>query len=166
MATGEAEFVQLINKNRGILYKIARIYTDNLADREDLVQEMLLHLWKNFAGFEGRSAFSTWMYRVALNTAITFIRKAQKRPLLTNDAEAAWQHVADETSSGRDEKTELLYKAVQHLNSIEKALIFFYLEGLPHREIGLQLGITDNNARVKLNRTCTKLQGIINKMRQ
>ena len=164
MSAAEAEFVQLINKNRGILYKIARMYTDNLADREDLVQEMLLHLWKSFAHFEGRSAFSTWMYRVALNTAITFIRKEQKKPVMASDAEAAWQHIVEESSVGKEEKTELLYRAVQQLNNVEKALIFYYLEGFPHREIGLQLGITDNNARVKLNRTCTKLQGIINKM--
>jgi RNA polymerase sigma-70 factor (ECF subfamily) len=160
----ESEFLQLINKNRGILYKIARMYTDNVADREDLVQEILLHLWKSFAHFEGRSAFSTWMYRVALNTAITFIRKEQKKPVLAGDAEAAWQHLAEDMHTDKDERTALLYKAVQQLNNIEKALIFYYLEGLPHRDIGLQLGITDNNARVKLNRTCTKLQAIINKM--
>lgn len=140
------------------------MYTDNLQDKEDLVQEMLLHLWKSFAHFEGRSSFSTWMYRVALNTAITFIRREQKKPDMAAEPEAIWQQIPDELPTGKGEKIECLYKAVQQLNEIEKAIIFYYLEGFSHKEIGLQLGISDGNARVKLSRACDKLQQIIQQM--
>ena len=103
--------------------------------------------------FEGKSSFSTWMYRVAVNTAITFLRKEKRQPILVTETENLPELRTDDHASEQAQQMKIFYKAVQYLNSIEKALIFYFMEGLSHREIGSQLGITENNARVKLSRT-------------
>jgi len=133
---------------------------DNQEDREDLFQEMIFQLWRSFSNFEGKSLFSTWMYRVALNTALVYIKKDKKQ--IKGEELTDRLDVVDYTDHGqKEEQLTYFYKAVHELNDIEKALIFLFLEGLSHREIGLQLGITEGNARVKLNRTKDKLQAII-----
>ncbi len=133
---------------------------DTEADRQDLIQEMMVQLWRSFSSFNGSSQFSTWMYRVALNTALTCLRKNKKHSdhLVYTDA----PEVADNSSHPQKQvQLDIFYAATQHLNPVEKALIFYFMEGLSHKEIGLQLGISEVNARVKLNRTKEKLQKII-----
>ncbi|TJZ61497.1 RNA polymerase sigma factor [Sphingobacterium olei] len=158
--TKEQEFIQLITQHKGILYKVSRLYMDQLDDQEDLTQEIIFQLWKAYNSFEGKSAFATWMYGVALNTALTFFkkesRKVDKEPL-----DKDMDHIEEEDSRQKDIQLDYFYNAVQELNPIEKALIFLFLEGMPHREIALSLGISEVNARVKLNRTKEKLQEII-----
>ena len=75
LMTKEKDFIALLEKHKAILYKVSRIYMDTQEDREDLVQEMTFQLWKAYVAFEGRSMLQTWMYRVALNTALTFFKK-------------------------------------------------------------------------------------------
>lgn len=157
----ERLFLEKIQPHKGIIYKVSRMYADSAEDREDLVQEIMLRLWSSYASFEGRSALSTWMYRVAVNTAITFLRKEKNKPAIIGDDTPALQTKAFETDHSDEIRLNLFYKAVQELNPIEKALIFYFMEGLSHREISTQLGISENNARVKLNRTKEKLQKII-----
>lgn len=155
-------FLELINANKGIIYKVTKMYMDTTEDQEDLFQEIVLQLWKAYPSFKGNSKFSTWMYRVALNTAIMFFRKEHKKvdkAPLTEQLDVA--EVND--SQDKEERLAYLYKAVQELNSIEKALIFLFLENQSHKEIAQNLGITEINARVKLNRTKEKLQFIIKK---
>ena len=137
------------------------MYMDSTQDREDLVQEILLRLWNSYQSFEGKSSFSTWMYRVAMNTAITFLRKEKTKPEMVSDSYIALLNKACENDNVAEKKLEIFYKAAKALNPIEKALIFYFMEGMSHREIGSLLGITENNARVKLNRTKEKLQSII-----
>lgn len=131
----------------------------NQEDREDLFQEIILQLWKSYQAFEGKSQFSTWLYRVSLNTAITFLKRDKKR----TDKNELHENIdmEDEQNTDKELQTEFLYKAVQELNPIEKALIFLFLEGQNHKQISENMGITEVNARVKLNRTKEKLQQII-----
>jgi RNA polymerase sigma factor (sigma-70 family) len=162
--TEEANFMQLISQNKGILFKICRIYLEDVNDREDLLQEMILQLWRGFHSFKGDSKFSSWMYRVALNTAIAFFKKQKRRP----DSEQLPLNFdpADEpgNSSEKEEQLALFYKAVQQLNKVEKALIFLYMENQPHDEIAANLGITTINVRVRLNRIKNRLKDIIKQL--
>ena len=160
MKAKQTEFLNLIDQHKGILHKVSRMYMDNAEDQNDLVQEIVLQLWKSFERFEGNSQFSTWMYRVSLNTALTFFKKEKKK----TDRHTFLENIdqVDELDSAEKEtQLELFYKAVHELNKVEKALIFLFLEGQSHKEIGQNLGITEGNARVKLNRTKEKLQNII-----
>jgi RNA polymerase sigma factor (sigma-70 family) len=158
----EQEFLSLVNANKGIIHKITRMYMDTREDQKDLFQEIVLQLWKAYPGFKGNSKFSTWMYRVALNTALVFLRKESRKVGQTELDENI--DVADPgDSEEQEERLRHLYKAVQELNKIEKALIFLFLENQSHKEIAHSLGITEGNARVKLNRTKEKLQHIIKK---
>ncbi|WP_230466649.1 sigma-70 family RNA polymerase sigma factor [Faecalibacter macacae] len=136
------------------------MYMDNDEDRNDLIQEIVLQLWKSYERFEGNAQFSTWMYRVSLNTALTYFKKEKKKTdkytFLDN-----LDRIDEVDSNEKETQLELFYKAVHELNKVEKALIFLFLEGQSHKEIGQNLGITEGNARVKLNRTKDKLQTII-----
>ncbi|WP_410880088.1 RNA polymerase sigma factor [Myroides sp. DW712] len=158
----EKEFLERINEHKGILYKIAKLYMDTAADQEDLHQEMICQLWKSYHTFQGNSQFSTWMYRVCLNTAITFFKKDSQITKTTfRLGEEEHQLKSEESNEEIEQQLHYLYKAIHELNDVEKALIFLYLEGFSHLEIGSNLGISEGNARVKLNRTKNKLQEII-----
>jgi RNA polymerase sigma factor (sigma-70 family) len=164
MDNKETQFLQLIGENKGILFKISKIYQDDPADRDDLLQEMILQLWLVFGSFRGESKFSSWMYRVALNTAIVFFKKQKRRP---DSAQLPYQYDKAEELSPSGEKEEQLavfYKAVQQLDKVEKALIYLYMEDQPYEEIAATLGITEGNVRVRLNRVKNKLKEIIKKM--
>jgi RNA polymerase sigma factor (sigma-70 family) len=155
-------FLELINANKGIIHKVTKMYMDSAEDQEDLFQEIVMQLWKAYPSFKGNSKFTTWMYRVALNTAIVFFKKEHRKVDKTSLPEHI--DIADTTDNdNKEEKLAYLYKAVQELNQIEKALIFLFLEDQSHREIAQNLGISEVNARVKLNRTKEKLQLIIKK---
>jgi RNA polymerase sigma-70 factor (ECF subfamily) len=128
--------------------------------QKDLQQEIIIQLWKSYQSFRGESEFSTWMYRVSINTAITFFKKEKKQ-----NETFLYQDIPDkpalEYDGKLDRKMELFYQAVHQLKPVEKAIIFYLLEGLSHKEIGQNLGISEGNARVKLNRTKEKLQNIL-----
>lgn len=160
MKQKEQAFLANIRKHKGVLYKVSKMYMDTAEDREDLFQEIILQLWKSYDNFKGNSEFSTWMYRVALNTAIVYLKK-EKRKTPTIEFENSMDFISDEYSHEKENQLKYFYKAVQELNSIEKALIFLFLEGQSHKDIGKNLGLSEVNARVKLNRTKEKLQKII-----
>jgi RNA polymerase sigma factor (sigma-70 family) len=158
----EKEFLLLIDKHKGIIHKVSRMYTNQPEDRDDLSQEIMIQLWKSFEFFGGESSFSTWMYRVSVNTAITFLKKDKKRSD-TFQRETGLEPAQEEYNDSKDKQLELFYQGIQELNPIEKALMFYFMEGLSHRETALQLGISEGNVRVRLNRTKEKLQQIIKK---
>ncbi|HUH25771.1 MAG TPA: sigma-70 family RNA polymerase sigma factor [Flavobacterium sp.] len=151
-----------MQKHKGILYKISRMYFDRIEDQEDLIQEMTFQLWKSYQNFNGNSLFSTWMYRVCLNTALTFFKK-EDRKQDKYELQENYDQVDDDHSVHKEEQLKYFYSAVQELNKVEKALIFLFLEGMNHKAISENLGISEVNARVKLNRTKEKLQTIIKK---
>jgi RNA polymerase sigma factor (sigma-70 family) len=160
----ESRFLQLIAEHKGLLFKICRIYEDNADDRNDLLQEMTLQLWLAFDSFRGESKFSSWMYRVALNTAIVFFKKQKRRPdntQLSHDFD-----MPDEASQTGEKETQLalFYKAVQQLDKVEKALVYLYMENQPYADIAANLGISEGNVRVRINRVKNKLKEIIKKM--
>lgn len=160
----ETKFLEHIDQNKGILVKLSRMYMDRLHDQQDLYQEMVFQLWKSYHSFKHQSKFSTWMYQVALNTAIAYFKKEKK--LLPTESLESRHDIGEEPADYRkDEQLALFYKAVLELNPVEKALIFLFLEGHSHREIASHLGISEGNARVKLNRTKEKIQQIIEKYR-
>jgi len=159
--TKESRFLQMIGENKGILFKICRIYQDDPIDRDDLLQEITLQLWLAFDSFRGESKLSSWMYRVALNTAIMFFKKEKRRPdneQLTQYFEQAEEH---SPSGEKEEQLALFYKAVQQLGKVEKALIYLYMENMPYNEIADNLGISEVNVRVRLNRVKNKLKELI-----
>ncbi|KAA2216155.1 RNA polymerase sigma factor [Chryseobacterium sediminis] len=159
----ENAFLKLVNQHKGILYKASRIYADSVEDREDLQQEILIQLWKSYQSFKGNSEFSTWMYRVAINTAITYLKKEKQRSNNHTDAPHHFEVLQEDYNPTKDRQLEIFYSAVQELNSLEKAVIFYFMEGMSHKEIGNNLGLSEGNARVKLNRTKEKIQQIIKK---
>jgi len=158
----EHNFVELLEKHQNIVHKVCRLYTNNYDAHNDLFQEITIQLWKAFPKFRGDSKFTTWMYRVGLNTAITLYRKSKRR-IKTQEFDAIQFKIsAEEYDSTEEEQLKLLYQAVHQLNDIEKALVFLYLEDKDYREISETLGISEVNARVKMNRVKKKLKTILN----
>ena len=162
MQTKEQEFLTKIEVHKGILHKVSKMYMDNRDDQQDLFQEIVCQLWKSYDSFRNESQFSTWMYRVAINTAIVFFKK-EKRKVPTTEILSENIRDIDDDSDLKEIQINHFYEAVNQLDKIEKALIFYQLEGYSHKEIGQNLGISEGNARVKLNRTKNKLREIIEK---
>lgn len=158
----EQSFVQQLQTNQNIIHKICRLYTNDGDTHKDLFQEITIQLWKAFPKFRGDSKFSTWAYRVALNTAITLYRKSTKSVQTVDYEKQQYFLSQDEYNYEEEEQLKLMYKAVHQLNDIEKALIFMYLEDKDYTEISETLGISEVNARVKMNRIKGKLKKILN----
>jgi RNA polymerase sigma factor (sigma-70 family) len=158
----EKEFMEMINAHRGIIFKVCRIYDRENVYRDDLFQEIVLQLWKSFPGFRNESLPSTWMYRVALNTAISHFRKRIKNPGHRPLSKSEFQ-LADQPAFSEDNaQTIMLNRAIDQLSPIEKALIILYLEEKNYAEISEIIGITANNVGVKLNRIKAKLEQKLN----
>ncbi len=154
----EKEFLQIITENQGIIHKVCSIYCDLEEDRRDLFQEILVQLWKSYPSFRNESKFSTWMYRVALNTAITSFKKDKRQPDKSGISYENLQ-LADEMYDTRtEEQIRLLSKAVSQLTGIEKSIILLFLEDKKYEEIAEITGITQNYVRVKMNRIKKKLK--------
>ena len=161
MSSLEKEFLEQIEQHKGVIFKISKMYMDNFDDQKDLFQEIIFQIWKAFPNFERRSKFSTWMYRIALNTAIVFLKSEKKRSFITNYDIQNVQISTLEYDKQEEENLAKMYTAIQKLNEIDKALIFYYLEDFSGREIAENLGISEVNARVKLNRAKEKLKQLI-----
>jgi len=157
----ERLFVEFFKPNQKLIHKICKIYTDNAEDHEDLFQEITIQLWKSFPGFKGEAKFSTWMYRVALNTAITLFRKPQKKQGQPVELDIGSLKIEHEEYVDDEHQLKRMYKAIYELSDVEKALIMMYLEDKPYKEIGEILGITEGNARVKMNRVKNNLKAKI-----
>jgi RNA polymerase sigma-70 factor (ECF subfamily) len=158
----EHEFVSHLEKHQNIVHKICRMYTNDQESHNDLFQEITIQLWNAYPKFRGDSKFSTWMYRVALNTAITLYRKSKKQLRTQNYDEVSFKIKADVYNDEVEKQLQLMYKAVKELNDIDKALVFLYLEDQSYREISEMLGISEVNARVKMNRIKKTLRNILN----
>jgi RNA polymerase sigma factor (sigma-70 family) len=155
----EKQFLKLITEHQGIIHKICRLYRDTAADREDLFQEIVFQLWRGINAFRGDAKPSTWIYRVALNTAIASFRK--RKP----DIEYAPQlpdMLEEDESEELALRRERLFAAIKQLSDGEKAIVALYLDDMDHRQIAEITGITENNVAVKLNRIKTKIQKLLN----
>jgi RNA polymerase sigma-70 factor (ECF subfamily) len=154
----EKEFVALIHDYQNIIYKICRLYRDNKEDQEDLFQEIVYQLWKSYPDFRGESKVSSWMYRIALNTAIAVYRKS-KTSVDYYEEFPEHLHLSDEKSISQNE--ERLFWALRRLNDSEKAVISLYLEDFNYAEIAAITGLSESNIGVRLNRIKHKLKQIL-----
>jgi len=161
MTEREREFVEKIENHKGVIFKISKMYMDDFDDQKDLYQEIIYQTWKSYADFQGRSDFSTWLYRTALNTAILFLKSKKKRSFINNQNIENISVHHDQYNDDDDRNIKLMYEAVHQLSPVDKALIFFYLEDYSGKQIAEQLGISEVNARVKLNRAKSRLKDII-----
>lgn len=158
----EKEFLQIITENQGIIHKVCSIYCDLEEDRRDLFQEILVQLWKSYPTFRNESKFSTWMYRVALNTAITSFKKDKRQPDRSSIPYESLQLAEEMYDSRAEEQIRILNKAVSQLTGIEKSIILLFLEDKKYEEIAEITGITQNYVRVKMNRIKKKLKLLMN----
>jgi len=159
MAEQEAIFIQHIRENRGIIYKICNSYCANKSDREDLAQEIIYHLWRSFGSFDPAYKFSTWMYRVALNVAISFYR--QEKKLQHHYPVSEDLIVFEETTTARTEEEknlQLLQQFITELKEVDKAIILLYLDNHSHREMAAITGFTETNIATRINRIKEKLR--------
>jgi RNA polymerase sigma-70 factor, ECF subfamily len=157
----EKKFINLINQHQGLIHKICLMYEQDQDDRNDLFQEIVLQLWKSFPSFRGEAKITTWMYRIALNTAISGYRK-QKRHIKTEDLKEFHFNITEYNSGETlEEDYQKLQSAIRHLTEIERAMIMMALEEVPYEEIAETIGITQNNVRVRMNRIREKLRKIM-----
>jgi RNA polymerase sigma-70 factor (ECF subfamily) len=156
----EEEFIELINKYRALIFKVCNLYCHDPESRKDLFQEIVLQLWKSYPGFRRESASSTWIYRVALNTAISNFRKELKKPERTSITTADFE-IPDISVWDEKENSSILHLAISRLTEIEKAIIMLYLDEKTYDEISEIIGISNSNVGARLNRIKTKLSKLI-----
>ena len=150
----EAEFLNMLREYNRIIYKVASFYADENNSLDDLYQDVVLNLWKAFPNFRNESQLSTWIYRIALNTCVSFYRKSIRRPThveITPDVKAYTED---------NEAVAELYACINRLGKLERALILLYLEDRPYKEIAEIMGITTTNVSTKISRIKEKLKQI------
>ena len=155
----QARFADLLEANRRIIFKVANTYCRNPADREDLPQDIVTQLWRAFPRFDSGRKFSTWMYRIALNVAISFVRSSSFRGQHTVPLDEAPQNVSSPTSrlGESDEKIRRLYEFIDQLDELNRALALLYLDECSYRDIADVLGITETNVATKIGRLRQRL---------
>ena len=155
----QARFLAHLETHRRILYKVARLYGRSPADRDDLVQETVAQLWWSFPRYDDRFRFSTWMYRIALNVAISWSRREATRSRhLIPDGEAALEFVGAPDPTSDDAELAFLYQCIERYDDLNKALLMLYLDGHTHQEISHVLGITPTNVTTKIGRLKDRLR--------
>ncbi len=160
------QFISLLEKNKGILYKVARTYATGEEEIKDLIQEISVQVWKAFPKFDPNYKFSTWLYRIALNVAISNLRKEQKRTSSTTSISEGFIQLAMPDNDPQEEKISLLYQVIGELKPFDKALILLYLEEKSYAEIAEIMGITESNVATKLSRLKKIIKENIQKINQ
>ena len=151
------QFIRLVETHKGIIVKICSIYARRSDEKDDLFQEIVVQLWKAWPNFEGRSQFSTWLYRIALNTAISGLRK-RKTDLVLMDQLEMPDAVDPGLDLAKEEQLKTLYMAIRELPEIDRAVVMLYLEDHSYEEMEDILGISQGTLRVKMNRAKEKLK--------
>lgn len=154
----EKIFLSILESHKGIIYKVANTYCYDKSDRDDLIQEITLQIWKSIENYNKQYKWSTWVYRIALNTSISFYRKNRTHKVKTVDLDQIIEipNAYDEPSD--DENFILLRKFIRELKEIDKALILLHLEGLSSREIASIIATTQTNVTTKISRIKKKLK--------
>ena len=159
----KTQIVDIIHEHRALIYKVAMIYAKNREEVDDIFQEVCIQIFKNIKSFKENCLLSTWIYRIAINTSISWIRKEKKFnnkvaiEIADNYSEKSPFYIEDE----KHEAIAELYRAIEHLSAVDKTLTLLYLDEVPYQEIANILGISIVNARVKMNRIKKKLKNIL-----
>jgi len=157
------EFTSLIERHQGIIHKVSRIYCNGDACREDLFQDILMQLWKSFPNYDRSRKITTWMYRIALNTAISQYRKDSK--VMIDPVDKMEMNIPDDQDEGtEDERIKTLHSAINRLSKAEKSVIILYMDDYPYEEISEIIGISVSNVGVKINQIKKKLQEILKEL--
>ncbi|HUH73023.1 MAG TPA: RNA polymerase sigma factor [Chitinophagales bacterium] len=161
-----ADFLVVMEHHKGILFKVANSYCRNLEDRKDLVQEIILQLWKSFDHYNEQFKHSTWIYRIALNVAISFYRKENSRKRISNPITTDIFDFSDtEISDEKETHLGILNHIISELNDLNKALMLLYLEEKSYKEISEIIGITETNVATKISRIKTKITKEFNQVK-
>ncbi len=162
MTDNKDQFLNILEKNIGIILKISRVYTKIEQDREDLINDIILELWKSFKNFKGDSKISTWIYRVALNVSMNYKRNRKNNSLFysINDFQKeeiqSWLIEQDNSS-----ELEILYNCIDELGEINKAIILLYLDGNSHDEISEIIGISKTNVGTRISRIKEQIRNLV-----
>jgi RNA polymerase sigma-70 factor (ECF subfamily) len=155
----QARFLDLVQSHQGVIRKVAALYARDHADREDLFQEIVVQLWKSFEAFRGDAAFSTFLYRVALNTALMRLRRAYRQPPV--DAGRAVDEIPAPDARRHDEDIEHLYDAIRQLGPIDRAIVLLVLEERSYEDIASVTGLSAGNVSVRLVRAKERLRQLM-----
>src|SRR5262245_13166007 len=155
-----ARFAELLESNRRLVFKVANTYCRNPADRDDLVQEIVIQTWRAFPRYDASRKFSTWLYRIALNVAISFVRSSAVRGQLTVPLVETHYDVSGPPTGpyDSDHQIRLLYDFIDQLDELNRALVLLYLDEYSYRDIAEILGITETNVATKINRLKQRLR--------
>lgn len=152
-------FLVIVESNKGILYKVANSYCRNIEDRKDLIQEIIMQLWKSFDNYNKKFKYSTWIYRISLNVAISFYRKENTRKRISYSLTTDIFDFTDtEIVEEKETNLGLLKQIISNLNDLDKALMLVYLEEKNYKEISEIIGITETNVATKISRIKRKLK--------
>jgi RNA polymerase sigma-70 factor, ECF subfamily len=161
----DAKFLELVHENRPKILKICRVYAWDTTEQDDLYQEILFQIWRALPGLRDGRFANTWLYRVALNTALSFVRKDKSRRAQLTVWNANQLHEVPENLPSHDphknERLAQMFKAISQLDSLEKAVITLFLEDLSYEQIAAVMGITESNVGVMLHRAKKKLSTLI-----
>lgn len=155
--TPEEQFTSMIQANEGVIFKVSTVYTRTLQDQEDLYQEIVVQLWRSFEKYRGEARISTWIYRIALNTAITRLRQAKRKIQAVPINQAVLQRT-EPSDPVFEERVRLLYRYIEGLNDLDKGIILLYLEDRSHEEISEIIGISVSNVSTRLSRIRQKMK--------
>lgn len=155
----EKSYLQKIEEHKGIILKVVNLYADHLEDRKDLYQEIVYQSWSAYARFQGNSKFSTWLYRISLNVALTFLNKHKKAASIKENTTLEISFEPTELS----ERADFLYRAIKQLTEIDRSIIMLHLDGFDNTEISEITGLSRGNTNVKLHRIKQQLTTILNR---
>jgi RNA polymerase sigma-70 factor (ECF subfamily) len=153
-------FLNILEKNIGIIIKIARAYANTIHDKEDLINDITLELWKSFGQFKGGSKISTWIYRVALNTSMNYKRKKEKDKLFFLDDLKQFDSLSWLIEQQDSSHSDTLYQCIDELNELNKAIILLYLDGNSHEEISDITGISKTNVGTRIGRIKEQIKNL------
>ncbi len=151
-------FEEVIEQHKGILFKVARTYCLEEEDRQDLIQEMMIQIWRSIHKYDDQYKISTWLYRISLNVAISFYRKNATRAKKYTTLKEQMVKAPNEDKSENERQLKLLEQFIRELKEIDKALILLYLEDKSHTEIATILGLSTSNVGTKIGRIKSKLK--------
>jgi RNA polymerase sigma factor (sigma-70 family) len=160
-------FLSVIENHKGILYKVASSYCKNSSDRNDLVQEIIIQLWKAFDNYNDQYKYSTWIYRIALNVAISFYRKENSRKVIANPLTVQILNFPeDDFTDEKEQQLSILQQFITELKELDKALMLLYLEEKSYKEIAAIIGITETNVATRIGRIKNNLKQKFSNIKQ